>query len=234
MSSLFVKVCGISDPTTVKLAADAGADAVGFVVNAPSSPRHLTLTQAESLISSCPAGVKPVLVTRSASLEEATRLASQHPECLVQAHFPRRALAGEVRRALLGGAHLPLSRLVLPVDLDGLSYLRPEDERLRRTLERLAFVLLDCSEGRGLPLDVAAAKEVVRRLEPCRVVVAGGLGPENVARVVRDVKPHGVDASSALESAPGVKDPVRVAAFVQRAKGTVKPTTTNETRRKNH
>lgn len=69
--------------------------------------------------------------------------------------------------------------------------------------------------GQGQTVDWQRAAEIARR---GRLILAGGLGIENVAEAIREVRPWGVDVSSAVESAPGKKDPGKIAAFVNAAR----------------
>lgn len=100
-----------------------------------------------------------------------------------------------------------------------------EEETVMSLLEKAgekAFVLLDAHDpnragGTGKVVDWGLAAEF-RAMFSGRVVLAGGLGPENVAEAVRRVRPYGVDASSGLESSPGVKDSEKLKKFIVEAK----------------
>ncbi len=73
--------------------------------------------------------------------------------------------------------------------------------------------------GTGLRLDPLVAAEAVRRFPALRIVLAGGLKPENVAEAVRAVRPYAVDVASGVESAPGKKDEGKMRAFVEEDEG---------------
>jgi indole-3-glycerol phosphate synthase/phosphoribosylanthranilate isomerase len=163
-----VKVCGLTREEDVAVAADAGADLLGFVL-APESPR------------AAPA----VLPVPDDTLAVAVWVGSagESPADIDQVHTVE---PGKVRgrEATLYRQGAPVARLV---DL-------PWGEDDPTHWERAA-----ATEG--------------------RVVLAGGLGPENVAEAIATVHPWAVDASSSLERAPGIKDHARVRAYVEAARG---------------
>jgi phosphoribosylanthranilate isomerase len=196
----WVKVCGLTDHDDVAAAVAAGADAVGFVL-AAGSPRRVTVEQAADLGRGVAA--LRVLVTvdmAAAELLDAVRrtgadgVQPQGAGAVEAAALARRAGVFVLRPVRVAG----------PVDLAGV----PAGQ------VPLLDTLVDGADGgTGETFDWALALGIERRF-----VLAGGLGPDNVARAVRLVRPWGVDASSRLEAAPGVKDHGRVAAFVEEAK----------------
>jgi phosphoribosylanthranilate isomerase len=193
-----VKVCGITRPEDARLALECGADWLGFIVKG-ASPRRIDAGRAAEIVAACGAtDVVAVMVTPWP--DEAVALAGRIGATRVQLHrvdplawpddFP-----------------LPITFSV-PVEPDG---------RIRGILpaER-HLVLLDTSHptlagGTGESYSWHEAAELARERS---VVLAGGLSPENVSAALAWVRPYGVDASSRLESAPGIKDPARVRAFL--------------------
>ena len=198
----WVKVCGLTRESDVADAVDAGADALGFVL-APDSPRAIAPRRAAALMDGIP--VLRILVTVDTSAEDLAAAVAETGADGVQPHGQH----GE-DAARWAQEH-------------GLLVLRP----IRRDtngawgeegIPNGQIPLLDSATGEdhggtGRPLDW-------NRLVPPerRFVLAGGLTPANVAAAIEAVQPWGVDASSGLESAPGIKDPARVAAFLQEAK----------------
>ena len=167
VSRPLVKVCGLTREEDVAVAADAGADLLGFVL-APESPR------AAQAVLPVPDDTLAVAVWVGA--------AGESPADLDQVHTVER---GKVRGrdATLYRGDEPVARVVdLPWEEDDPTHW----ERARTT------------DG--------------------RVVLAGGLGPENVAEAIAAVQPWAVDASSSLELSPGVKDHARVRAYVEAAR----------------
>ncbi|MFP3913570.1 MAG: phosphoribosylanthranilate isomerase [Actinomycetota bacterium] len=200
---VFVKVCGLARPVDVEAAAEAGADAVGFVHWEPS-PRHQTLERIRELVAVCP--VTSVLVTADLGSEDLLEAATRTGVGAVQVHGPASAVAAAAARRM------------------GLYVIRPMragEDPPRMHDDEMLLVDSPHSElpgGSGETFDWEALKGIHRPF-----LLAGGLGPRNVAEAVRKVRPFGVDASSGLESSPGVKDTVLIREFVQAAKESQRP-----------
>jgi len=206
-----VKICGVTSAAALDAAVEAGADAVGLVL-APS-PRRLALDEARLLAERLPPFVTLVAVLRhpdAAAVRAACAAIAPH---LVQAE-PGPGVAAAVRGAC-GGPRL------LPVLHDGPALLR---RRLpagvgagARARGAAGFgagaVLLEARGrgGRGAIPDRARAARLARRV---RLVLAGGLTPENVGAAIRRVRPYAVDVSSGVESAPGTKDARLIRRFI--------------------
>lgn len=197
----WVKVCGLRRAPDVATAVEAGADAIGFVL-APESPRFVSQAMARELAQNVP--VLSVIVTvdfTPAQLREAV-------------------VATGVGGVQPHGKHQ--SEAAAAAQRDGLFVLYPLAVRDRVDLSEVAAgqtPLLDTYRvgshgGTGGSFDWALIPDSRRPY-----VLAGGLGPSNVAEAIRRVGPWGVDASSDLESSPGVKDPKLIRAFVERVRG---------------
>ncbi|WP_235204235.1 MULTISPECIES: phosphoribosylanthranilate isomerase [Deinococcus] len=198
-----VKVCGITSVSDAFLAAEAGADALGFIF-APRSKRLVTPEVARAASLRVGPVVARVGVFLEQGLDEVLRTAEAARLSAVQLHGP------------LSPLYLRTVAAYYPV----LRVLRPADLSQEGTAEELAHSgvtpMLDAPQpGSGEPLDWAA----LRGRLPAGAWLAGGLGPENVAQAVRLLAPAGVDAVSRLEARAGVKDPARVRAFVRAARG---------------
>lgn len=195
---LFVKVCGLGAMSDVQAAVEAGADAVGFVHWGPS-PRHQELSSIRQLAAASP--ITTVLVT--VDFDSATLLgaASQAEVDAVQPHGEYASVAAAAAR------HVGLG-VIRPMKADeGAPDLAPDDLLLVDTPD----TRLPGGSGRSFDWDSLVAFDR-------RFLLAGGLRPDNVAEAVRAVGPFGVDASSGLESSPGVKDAALIRQFVQVAK----------------
>lgn len=186
--SVFVKICGLTTPEGVAAAIEAGADAAGFVFS--PSPREVTPARARALAADLPAGMRRVAVFRNPPPGWVSRVLDDFPADWVQSD------AADLPGADLGGAEaLPVLRSGGPMP-----DLLPE------------LVLFEGPHsGAGQVADWGTAAGLARRT---RVILAGGLSPANVVEALRTVRPWGVDVSSGVESAPGVKAPALITAFV--------------------
>jgi len=205
MSRLFVKVCGITSPEDAACAAEAGADAIGMVFW-PGSPRAVSLDRALAIGAVLPSSVVKVGVFVDASRDEMARVADAAGLDLLQLH-------GEEPPELLAG----LPRRALKAIRVGSGFVAEDALRYGDALG----LLLDTRSaetpgGTGRAFDWSLVRGVRERAR--FVVLAGGLTPDNLSAALAAVRPHGVDASSGLETAPGRKDPARVRAFVAAAR----------------
>jgi phosphoribosylanthranilate isomerase len=199
----WVKVCGITDTVALDAVVEGGADAAGFVL-AESSPRHVTIELAAHLMEGVP--LTRFIVVVDMSVEEALTAAESTGADGIQAHGIH---AGEVAAEALESGYLSL--YPVRVGPEGLS------EGLRG-IEPGAMPLLDTYSpvdhgGTGVSFDWSLIDDPGRPF-----VLAGGLGPDNVAQAIATVAPFGVDASSKLESTRGVKDPTMIRDFIEEAK----------------
>jgi phosphoribosylanthranilate isomerase len=199
----WVKVCGLSDATSVDAVVEGGADAVGFVI-VRSSPRYVTVEHAADLMDGVP--LSRFIVVVDMTVDEALYTAEMTGADGIQAHGKH---ADDVATCAVEAGYLSL----YPV--------RVTDEGMSESLRAIdpgAMPLLDTYAkgqhgGTGKTFDWSLIDDPGRPF-----VLAGGLGPGNVAEAIRAIRPFGVDASSRLESDRGVKDPSTIAAFIEEAK----------------
>lgn len=202
---IWIKICGITCAADARAAADAGADAVGFMFYAPSK-RAIEPAAAGEIILDLPASIAKVGVfvnPTEAFVREALRASGLG---LLQFH----------------GAETPEFCAQF-----GLPFMKAFRIKDRSSLEacikfRECAWLLDSHVdgtlgGTGVAFDWNVAIEATRLCH--KVIVAGGLMPETVADAVRKVSPYGVDVSSGVESAPGRKDPEKILRFIAAARG---------------
>lgn len=187
--SLFVKICGISDLAAAEAAADAGADAVGFVFS--SSPRQISPREAVMIAGDLPPGILRVAVFRRPTLDEIADVLEVFTPDMVQADHDT-----------LEGFD---STAVLPVFRDGID----------GTPDGGWFLFEGPVSGAGHLVDFSRAAGTARL---GTMILAGGLRPDNVATAIDQVRPAGVDVSSGVESSPGVKDPALIRSFVAAAR----------------
>jgi len=202
----WIKVCGITSVEDAQAVAEAGADAIG-VVFAPS-PRRVSRASAREIAQAIHGAAQIVGVFVDADVDELRRMRDEVPLDACQLHGDEpldlcAALRGRILKRIRvapGDDAAALADRAAP-------FLAP-GARAEVTL------LLDPGAGSGRVFDwgVAAALPAALR---ARLVVSGGLTPENVAEAVREIRPAGVDVSSGVERAPGRKEISRVRAFVR-------------------
>jgi phosphoribosylanthranilate isomerase len=190
---LWIKICRLTTEAGVYAAAEAGADAIGFVF-APSR-RQVTPERAAELARVAPRELQrvAVLLHPTQSLLDAV-LETLAPDVL------------QTDAEDFGVLHTPQHVQRLPVVRGATSTPPP----------RMLFE--GAVSGTGARSDWAQAAKLARATQ---LVLAGGLTPTNVQRALHEVRPFGVDVSSGVESAPGVKDPARIHEFVRNARAGV-------------
>ena len=200
--SVVVKICGVRTADDARAAVEAGADLLGlnFV---RASPRYVDPDVARQLAAVVP-GTPLVGVFVDAPRDDVTAIAEYVGLAGLQFH-------GDEDPTYCRGWH----RWTIKA-------LRAEagtDVARRAAAYDTTYVLVDShvtgvAGGTGVALDVGR----IAGVPPARLFVAGGLRPETVEQVVRQVRPHGVDVASGVEQSPGVKDHAKIQEFIRRAK----------------
>ncbi len=193
-----IKICGLAHQADIEAAADAGADAVGFVFH-PASPRCVTAEQAARLARALPPFVTPVGLFVNAERAEIDRVLALIPALLLQFH-------GDESAEECNGFHRPYlraARMAPGFDLLDFS---------RRFGEAQGLLLDSHVEGFG-----GAGKAFDWSLVPAGVphplVLSGGLRAENVVAGILQLRPWAVDVSTGVESSRGVKDAAAIRRF---------------------
>jgi len=206
-----VKICGLRTVADVAAVAAAGAAYAGFVFF-PKSPRHLTFAQARELALAAPVGLAKVALTVDATDAALDEIIEAVPLDMLQLHGHETPDRVAEIRARYG---LPVMKAVGVADEGDLAaifdYSTVADQLL---IDAKPPKHADLPGGNGLSFDWRLVAQR-RWLRPW--MLAGGLTPENVAEAVRLTNARQVDVSSGVESAPGVKDAARIAAFVAAA-----------------
>jgi phosphoribosylanthranilate isomerase len=198
---VIVKVCGVRTPEIAEAAVDAGADWIGLML-VPKSARWVDDAAAMAVVRAVGGRADLIGVFVEPSAAECDEAASRYQLAGVQVH-------GNFERNLMTDCSVP----VIPV-------FNVEDGIAANTIDWPpdTLVMLDGIPDRGalpggtghsVPLGLAA--DVARHRE---IMLAGGLGPDDVATAIATVRPAGVDASSRLERRPGDKDPELVRSYV--------------------
>ena len=198
---MWVKVCGITRPEDAQVAAAAGADAVGFVFW-PGSPRYASVDAARTVADGIPSLAR-VGVFVNQTLPEIADIAERGGLTHLQLH-------GDEDAAEFDALPLPVVR----------AFRHVPDATVWAAWQGSFAVLADGAVagaygGTGVAADSGLVDAM--RTHP-RMILAGGLGPDNVADRIRTVRPWGVDASSSLEERPGIKSHQSVNAFVAAAR----------------
>ncbi len=202
-----VKVCGITNLEDAQAAVEAGADALGFVCYR-KSPRFVDAEVIRAIVSELPPFVLPVGVFVNEEQKVVRDLLDRCGLVLAQLHGDETAAYCES----LGRPVLKAIRLQSRSDFLALA------EFKGRALVR--GILVDAFSdaaygGTGHRVDWNLAAEASQL---GRVILAGGLTPENVGEAIKIVRPYGVDVSSGVEANPGRKDHAKVRAFIKAAK----------------
>ena len=212
-----VKICGLSTPQTLDAALDAGADLVGFVFH-PKSPRNVARDLAASLVGRTARRARTVPLIVDMTPEEVRALCIAVRPDLLQLHGRETPADVAAMRAATG---LPVIKAVGVANAQDLAAITP----YRAVADH---ILIDAKPpkdaaypgGHGRPFDWS----ILATLDPgLAFMLSGGLTPDNVAEAIAGCRRlgcnlAGVDVSSGVESAPGVKDVARIGAFVAAAR----------------
>jgi phosphoribosylanthranilate isomerase len=199
-----IKICGITRPGDALAAAEAGADAVGLVFY-PQSPRYLAAERAVGIRDALPPFVQTVALFVNPDAAQVAQVIGRVRPGLLQFH-------GDETPAFCAQFGMPYIKAYrvksgVRSEVDLLEYLRP--------FSGAAAWLLDSHVeeygGVGESFDWSLAPQ--RRERP--LILSGGLKRGNVAEAIRRVRPWGVDVSSGVESAKGIKDAAKIAAFIE-------------------
>jgi phosphoribosylanthranilate isomerase len=220
---MWIKICGNTNLDDAKLAAELGADALGFVF-APS-PRHVTSAEVAKITPHLPANVERVGVFQSVDAYEIARASHEAGLTAVQLHSGVDfALLQRLHKLFAGQVSL-IQTVHWQVDTNGESAVIVAGELRRIVADGLVDrVLIDsklgaATGGTGISFDWEAARDTLDDASPeLKLILAGGLRSENVAEAIQRLDPWGVDVASGVESAPGRKSPEKLAAFIRKAR----------------
>ena len=204
----FVKICGLTNAEDALCAVDAGADLLGFILY-PPSPRSVSLETVKEIVATLQGAthITKIGVFVKETPAHMLRVLRETGLDAAQLHGndPSDLLA-------LNGRAYPALKEWKP-EYDGLQHRKSE-------IVNLPDLLLDANHptlwgGSGQRADESLAAQIAQQQ---RLLLAGGLTPDNVADAIRVVKPWGVDVASGTEAAPGRKDHDKVRAFIANAK----------------
>lgn len=191
--SFWIKICGLTTRESVDAAIAAGATAIGFVF-APSK-RQVSAERALRLTLDIPASIVRVAVMQHPAQATVDEVLGVFAPNVLQTDYEDLSLL-----------KIPSTLRVLPVVRAGMTVPNPLPQRL---------LFEGPVSGAGETADWRRAAQLSKETQ---LILAGGLSPSNVGAAIEQVRPYGVDVSSGVESAPGVKDPKKIFEFVRAAK----------------
>ncbi|HEX5710785.1 MAG TPA: phosphoribosylanthranilate isomerase [Sulfuricurvum sp.] len=192
-----VKICGITNLKDALLAIEVGADALGFVFY-PDSPRYITSEAAQKIIAQLPPFIEKVALFVNETPDNIRSICLKTGCTLAQIHF-------EVEESFYSELHFPSLKVVRA---------RTQEDVLRFANEyRLIDAYCENYGGSGKRLNI----EWFEGIDCSKIILAGGLDPHNVEQI-KKYGFYGVDVSSGVEASKGLKDPQKVADFIERAK----------------
>ncbi len=223
----WIKICGITNLEDARAAVNAGADALGFVFY-EKSPRRMEPGAAREIVQQLPEKIEKIGVFVDLSQERLAEIVNEVGLTGVQCRLRPQAAGpspdGSTRYTNPVRMLMPLSVTRLLEDESRLQGLTAEFVRMsesRRPSSAFDTFLLDSTTpekpgGTGKAFDWQRIAPLVQVMnKSVKVIAAGGLTPENVAKAMKILRPWGVDVSSGVEMAPGKKDPAKVRAFIR-------------------
>ena len=227
-TQLIIKICGICNQNDLQNAVQAGANAIGFMMFT-GSKRHINLSQALQLRKMLPANVLAVAVMVNPEMSEVEQIIEQLQPDILQFH-------GEEDEEFCASFAVPyIKALRAPAAGDDTASIT---KRLAQQIDNYSsadFIMLDSYDGNldgNLQGNLKEKKqgnfggsgkkfnwELIPHDLDRPLIIAGGLNPQNVATLIKQANPQGVDVSSGVEDAPGVKNQEKMVSFVNACRG---------------
>lgn len=212
-----VKICGITNSEDAIIAAEAGADAIGVIVDVPvETPRKVGIEKAREILTSVPLFVSKVIVLMPESVEYVLGIVDELNLDAIQLH---------------GNEPLDfISELKKNIKAKIIKVLHVDDNTKINYIMKYAeisdAILIDTKFGNipggtGKTHDWTKSRMICDMIKPTPLILSGGLNPENVRNAINIVNPYAVDVSSGVESSPGKKDRGNTENFVNAAKNGV-------------
>lgn len=209
---LDVKICGLSTPEAVEAAIAGGASHVGFIFF-PKSPRHVSFDKAAELARLAEGRVKRVAVTVDADDAELGRIVEDVRPDMLQLHGSETPERVRVVKAAFGLPVMKAFSVRAPEDLERITAYRGVADRF--LFDAKAPAGSELPGGNGIPFDWRLLAALDADVE---YMLSGGLDAGNVARALAETRPAGIDVSSGVETAPGVKDIRLISEFLETVK----------------
>ena len=205
----YVKICGLKNIENIKLCINKNVTAVGFIYNVPESPRNLKREEINQLLKNIPEEIRTVLVFKPKTISEIVEVINKIETDLYQVHcrFNIRSLerlSDDIKRKLI---------VALKVNSENKASIIQE---INLNHNQFYAILLDSSEGKGIDFDFDLILEILKKTYGIKVILAGGISFNNVERIIKILKPFGIDVSSSLEEKKGIKDPKKIKTFLEK------------------
>ncbi len=205
----YVKICGLKKIENIKLCINKNVTAVGFIYNVPESPRSLKRVEINQLLKKIPEEIRTVLVFKPKTISEVVEIIKKIETDLYQVHcrFNIRSLerlSGDIKRKLIVALKVNSENKSSIIQVINLSY------------NQFFAFLLDNSEGQRIEFDYDLILEILKKTYGTKVILAGGISDDNVERIIKNLKPFGIDVSSSLEDEKGIKDPKKIKNFLEK------------------
>jgi phosphoribosylanthranilate isomerase len=202
---MFIKICGITENKQAKEIANMGATHIG-VIFYKKSPRFVNLQKIKEIKESLPESTKLVAVVVNPSIDEVERLINIAD--IIQFH-------GEETLEFI--KNFPKEKVIKAFRIKN----EKDIEKIKPFIEEGYLILIDAFKegeygGTGKQVNPELAKAISGLTD--KLILSGGLSPDNITNLVEEIKPFGIDASSKLEIEPGKKDLEKVKEFIKKAK----------------
>jgi phosphoribosylanthranilate isomerase len=210
--SLIVKICGLSEPETLRAALDAGADMVGFVFFEPS-PRNVDIAHAAELAKLARGRAEIAALTVAADAKLLERIMEQIDPDWLQLHGKETPETVAAIKTTYDARVMKAVPVATRADLDAVAAYADAADRI--LFDARAPKDATRPGGLGVPFDWHLLANLGLNAP---FMLSGGLNAQNVAEAVRLTQPHGVDVSSGVERSLGVKDSDSIRAFIRAAR----------------
>jgi phosphoribosylanthranilate isomerase len=224
---MWIKICGNTNLDDAQLAAELGADAVGFVF-APS-PRQVTAADVAHITPHLPEGLECVGVFPALAAQQIAGIAQECGLTAVQLHGGVNLELLRQLDEIFNGQVKLIQTVHWQIDADTANAAVVAEQLRKIDADGLAArVLIDTKVGSdlggtGVSFDWDAARATLAEAGArLKLIVAGGLRADNVADAIRRLNPWGVDVASGVEQSPGRKSPDKLAAFLRAARDTAR------------
>lgn len=205
----YVKICGLKNIDQITLCNNTNVTAIGFIYNVPESPRNLKEAELNQLLNKVPKEIRTVLVFKPKKASDIMKIIKKTQTDLYQIHcnFDIKSLeklSNDIKRRLIVALQVNSGNKESIIQTINLSY------------NQFYAFLLDSSEGHGIRFNYDLIKEILKKTNGTKVILAGGISISNVEYIIKILKPFGIDISSSLEIEKGVKDSKKIKEFLKK------------------